>query len=183
MTGSIKKTGFILLAVLAVSCSRDKDLERRITALERRVAALETGTTAASQASDADVKLAANPQKVEDNSPKPSFKFDETQYDFGTVNEGDIVEHTFGFTNTGQAPLIIDKATASCGCTVPQWPHDPIPAGGNGVIKVRFNSTNKPNQQIKTITISANTDPSLTRLIIKGFVNPKSQSTAGPIKK
>ena len=179
-----KLTGILLPVVILImaSCSNNKDLEKRIGLLERRVAALETGTTAASKASEANVQLASQPEIVEDNTPKPEFTFEDIEYDFGTINEGDIVEHTFSFTNTGKSPLLIDKATASCGCTVPDWPRKPIPAGEKGEIKIRFDSKNKPNQQIKTITISANTDPTLTRLRIKGFVNPKNSSTAGPVK-
>ncbi len=179
---NIKGLIFLLITTSLFACTSDKQLEKRIVMLERRVAALETGTTAANKASETKVKLANTPQKVVDNTPKPAFTFEDIEYDFGTVNEGDIVEYTFNFTNSGKSILMIDKATASCGCTVPQWPKEPIPVGGDGEIKVRFDTKNKPNQQIKTITISANTDPALTRLRIKGFVTPKSQQTAGPIK-
>ena len=177
----LKSLLIILTLVLATACSSNKSLERRINALEKRVAALETGSSAASRSTDSNVQLASHPEKIDDNAPKPKFNFSNTEYDFGTINEGDIIEHTFQFTNTGESPLIIEKATASCGCTVPKWPNDPIPVGGTGEIEVRFDSKNKPNQQIKTITISANTDPTLTRLRIKGFVTP-IQQTAGPVK-
>ena len=117
-----------------------------------------------------------------DNTPKPVFTTESTEFDFGTVNEGEIVNHIFKFTNTGKSPLVIDKATASCGCTVPQWPKHPIGVGETGEIKVRFDTKGKPNQQIKTISIMANTEPTLTRLRIRGFVTPKNQQTAGPVK-
>ncbi len=177
----LKNLLILLTLILVSSCSSDKKLERRISALERRVAALETGSPAAGRPADSNVQLASKPEKIDDNTPKPNFDFSNTEYDFGTINEGDVIEHIFHFTNSGESPLIIEKATASCGCTVPKWPKDPIPVGGTGEIEVRFDSKNKPNQQIKTITISANTDPTLTRLRIKGFVTP-GQQTAGPVK-
>jgi hypothetical protein len=175
-------TGLLVftLTFLFISCSSNKELEKRIALLERRVAALEVGSSAGKKPAG-NVQLAGNPTKVEDNVPKSAIKFESLEYDFGTINEGEVVEHTFQFTNSGTTPLLIEKATATCGCTVPKWPKDPIPAGETGEIKVRFDSKNKPNQQIKTITITANTDPSITRLRIKGFVTP-SQQTAGPVK-
>lgn len=178
----LNRTLLVIAVLIVASCSSDKSLERRITALERRVAELESGNTAANEASDANVTLASNPQKLNNEGPEPEFKFENTEFDFGTVNEGEIVNHIFTFTNTGKSPLIIDKATASCGCTVPDWPKQPIGAGETGEIKVRFDTKNKPNQQIKTISITANTEPTLTRLRIKGFVTPKNQQTAGPVK-
>jgi hypothetical protein len=178
----LNNTLIVLTVLIIASCSSDKSLERRITALERRVAELESGSTAASEASDANVTLASNPQKLNNVGAQPEFKFENIEFDFGIVNEGEIVNHIFKFTNTGKSPLIIDKATASCGCTVPDWPKQPIGIGETGEIKVRFDTNNKPNQQIKTISITANTEPTLTRLRIKGFVTPKNQQTAGPVK-
>ena len=178
----IKTFQLAIIVFILFSCSSDSKLERRITALERRVASLESGNTAANQPSSGNVTLASNPQKVDDNAPKPVFSIESTEFDFGTVNEGDIVNHTFVFTNTGKSPLVIDKATASCGCTVPDWPKHPIGVGQTGEIKVRFDTKGKPNQQIKTISIMANTEPTLSRLRIKGFVTPKNQQSTGPVK-
>jgi hypothetical protein len=178
----LKIVQLVILTLIVVACSSDSKLERRITALERRVAALESGNAAANSASDANVTLASNPEKMSDDLPKPVFQFENTEFDFGTVNEGEIVNHIFEFTNTGKSPLIIDKAVASCGCTVPDWPRYPIGVGETGEIKIRFDTKNKPNQQIKTISITANTEPTLTRLRIKGFVTPKDQQIAGPVK-
>ena len=95
-------------------------------------------------------------------------------YDFGTLAEGDTVEHVFAFTNTGEFPLIINNITASCGCTTPEWPHEPVAPGEKSSVKVRFNSRGKSGTQNKTITIFANTDPSMTDLHFKALVNPKS---------
>ena len=181
MKKTLKYPLIFLIVVFIVSCTSDDKLESRIKALERRVAALEVGSSTAAKSPDRPVQLANNPRVVEDNSPKSAMAFENIEFDFGTINEGEIIEHTFAFTNTSNVPLIIEKATASCGCTVPKWPKDPIPPGGTGEIDVRFDTKNKPNQQIKTITISANTEPAITRLRIKGFVTPQQQS-AGPVK-
>ena len=108
----------------------------------------------------------------------PKITFAETGiYDFGQLTEGDTVEHTFAFTNTGEFPLIINNITASCGCTTPEWPREPVAPGGKSSIRVRFNSRGKMGQQNKTITVFANTDPSMTDLQFKALVIPKADST------
>ena len=178
----MKTLPFVVIILILFSCSTNSKLERRITALERRVATLESENTAANQPARSNVSLASNPEKINDNTPKPVFSVESNEFDFGTVKEGEIVNHIFKFTNTGKSPLVIDKATASCGCTVPEWPKHPIGVGETGEIKVRFDTKGKPNQQIKTVSIMANTEPTLTRLRIKGFVTPKNQQTAGPVK-
>jgi hypothetical protein len=96
--------------------------------------------------------------------------------DFGTITEGDVVDHVFSFVNEGDAPLIISSATASCGCTVPVWPKAPIAPGEQAEIKVQFNSRSKPGVQNKTVTVTANTYPKVTRLKIKANVNKANPS-------
>ncbi|MGF1636765.1 MAG: DUF1573 domain-containing protein [Cyclobacteriaceae bacterium] len=112
-------------------------------------------------------------QAATTNVEKAKIAFDSEEYDFGVVDEGDIVEHVFVFKNTGESPLIIEKAMPSCGCTVPDWSKEPIAPGSNGEIKVKFDTNNKPNKQMKTVTIYANTDPAEINLKIKGTVTPK----------
>ena len=103
------------------------------------------------------------------------IEFEEMKYAFGTVNEGDIVNHVFKFKNTGKVPLIISDARSTCGCTVPKWPKDPVEPGASGVISVKFDTKSKPNKQSKPVTISANTYPKKTVLYLSGFVTPKSK--------
>lgn len=98
-------------------------------------------------------------------------------YDFGTLTEGDTVEHVFEFTNSGEFPLIINNITASCGCTTPEWPHEPVAPGAKSSVRVRFNSRGKSGEQNKTVTIFANTDPSMTDIQFKALVKPKADST------
>lgn len=105
------------------------------------------------------------------SGPLTTIEFEEYEYDFGTIKKGEVVRHEFVFRNTGEHPLIIQNATAGCGCTVPSWPREPIPPGGTGKIVVEFNSgLVGVGQQIKTVNIFANTDPSPVRLVIKGIV-------------
>ncbi|WP_255535129.1 DUF1573 domain-containing protein [Cellulophaga sp. E16_2] len=100
----------------------------------------------------------------------PVLSFDETTYNFGTIKEGDIVAHTFNFTNTGGSSLVISDAKASCGCTVPSYSTDEIAPGESGSIDVKFNSSNKSGGQSKTVTITANTENGTEQLYIKGKI-------------
>ena len=108
----------------------------------------------------------------------PVLTFKETTHDFGKVIQGEIVSYAFHFRNTGKSDLVIADVSASCGCTVPSPPKDPILPGQSSEIHVKFNSSNKPNQQVKTITIEANTNPAISKLQIHGFVVPKNQANS-----
>ncbi|GHA50830.1 hypothetical protein GCM10007103_34480 [Salinimicrobium marinum] len=106
----------------------------------------------------------------------PEISFDATEHDFGTIDQGTAVEHTFTFTNTGNAPLVITNASSSCGCTVPTWTKEPIAPGESGEMLVKFNGSGQ-NQVTKTVTITANTESGKEQLRIKAFVNPKDQQS------
>ncbi len=103
----------------------------------------------------------------------PVMKFEELEHDFGSINEGDIVRHTFKFTNEGKTPLVITNAKGSCGCTVPSYPKEPIAPGATSEMVVKFNSNGKPNQQTKTVTITANTETGTEKIKIRASVTPK----------
>ncbi len=109
----------------------------------------------------------------ETTNKEPVISFDKKIWDFGTITDGEVVEHTFRFTNTGTNDLIISNASASCGCTIPEWPKEPIAPGEKGEIKVEFNSNGKKDMVTKDITILANTNPVKTILQIKVFVEKK----------
>lgn len=108
------------------------------------------------------------------SNKEPIISFDKKTWDFGTIIDGEVVEHTFRFTNTGTSNLVISSASASCGCTIPNWPKEPIAPGEKGEIKVEFNSNGKKDMVTKDITILANTNPVKTILQIKVFVEKKS---------
>ena len=173
--------GFYIKAILIVfvasavgSCS-NKKIENNIKSLEKRVAALEgkSGITPASASTPG-----TSTANLGSDTEFPVMKFEQTEFDFGSVKEGDIVDYTFKFTNTGNFPLIINKATATCGCTVPEWPKKPISAGESGEIRVKFNSKNRKNLQTKYVNINANTKPEVTRLKITGNVIPIDDSNS-----
>ncbi|MBL6643315.1 MAG: DUF1573 domain-containing protein [Flavobacteriaceae bacterium] len=117
-------------------------------------------------------------EKASENANKAAtanaaMTFDKMSHDFGTIQEGETVQTTFTFTNTGQSDLIIVDARGSCGCTVPNYPKNtPIAPGASGDIVVSFDSSNKPNMQQKTVTISANTASGRETLRIKAMVAP-----------
>ncbi|MEN8845862.1 MAG: DUF1573 domain-containing protein [Candidatus Arcticimaribacter sp.] len=104
-------------------------------------------------------------------SNAPVMTFDKTIHDFGSIQEGQKVETLFTFTNTGKSDLVISDARGSCGCTVPEYPKNTsIAPGATGQIRVSFDSSNKPNLQQKTVTISANTDSGRETIRIKAMV-------------
>lgn len=107
-------------------------------------------------------------------SGEPAIEFAESTYDFGTIAEkGGNVSHEFAFTNTGESPLLIVNATASCGCTMPKFPKEPIAAGKSGKIKVTYNPDGRPGEFHKTITVRTNSKKQKkVTLKIKGFVTP-----------
>lgn len=88
--------------------------------------------------------------------PKTVLSFMDSNFNFGNINEGDIVKHAFHFRNIGTAPLLIGKADVSCGCTVPSFPKEPIPPGGEGDILVQFDSHHKKGPQHKSVLIYSN---------------------------
>lgn len=112
--------------------------------------------------------------KVKD-MPKTVIKFDNPVHDFGRINEGEHVATKFRFTNTGKGVLLISHAQASCGCTVPQAPKDPIKPGESNEIAVIFNSEGKRGETEKTVTIEANTEPIQTVLTIKATIIPRDK--------
>ena len=108
-----------------------------------------------------------------------SITFDESEFDFGKIAQGEKVQHIFRFTNTGNEPLFLTNAKGSCGCTVPSWPKDFIEPGGTGAIVVEFDSKGKIGPQTKQVTITANTDPPQSICYIKGevFVPSETENT------
>lgn len=98
------------------------------------------------------------------------MEFENNVYDFGTITQGEKVTHNFKFKNNGEAELVIVSAKGSCGCTVPEWPKEPIAVGAEGEINVVFNSDGKKGVQKKNVTIVANTTPATTTLTLKGEI-------------
>lgn len=109
--------------------------------------------------------------------PGPTMKFEELDHNFGTIKQGESVTYIFKFKNDGKEPLIINTAVGSCGCTVPEYPKEPIRPNGAGEIKVTFNSTGKSGPQDKTITITYDTDKTVV-LHMRGTVEVPAPTPA-----
>ncbi|MFN0083049.1 MAG: DUF1573 domain-containing protein [Ferruginibacter sp.] len=100
----------------------------------------------------------------------------DSAYNFGKVTEGEIVEFNYRFKNIGNKPLIVTNASASCGCTVPEKPEQPIQPGETGFIKVKFDSKNRVGNAHKTVTISSNAEPAFPELSLNGEVTEKNEN-------
>jgi hypothetical protein len=108
-------------------------------------------------------------------SAQAEIKFEKLTHDFGTFSESaPVVTCTFNYTNTGDKPLVINQAVASCGCTVPEYTKEPVQPGQKGTIKVTYNGTGKfPGHFKKSITIRTNGKVEMTRLYIEGTMEEK----------
>lgn len=102
------------------------------------------------------------------------IKFASTVHDYGTIEQGSDGSCNFVFTNTGQTPLVLSNVRASCGCTVPTWPREPILPGKEGSIKVVYN-TNLIGSFNKSISVNSNAKNKEVILNIKGSVIQKKQ--------
>lgn len=110
--------------------------------------------------------------------PIAEMEFEQTTYDFGTVEEGTTVTQVFTFTNTSDEPLILSSAKGSCGCTVPQWPREAIMPGETASLTVQFDSRNKRGKRSQKVTLTANTNPPQTFLYLTGEVIPREETGA-----
>lgn len=158
-------------AMVVTSCDQNNTTESEATASE--------ATAAVEQPQQIDNPNVVATGQTSGTENSAVMAFQESEYDFGTIKEGEVVEHTFMFTNTGKAPLVIESASASCGCTAPDWTKTPVAPGEQGQVKVRFDSKNKAGQQSPTVTIRANTEPNIMRISMKGTVASSSIPTAG----
>lgn len=175
----------VVLVVLAAAC-KDKEAEKRIAALESELSEMKSANKGVETSTPlpAEHPPITTPAEEKPDGPVAEIAFRGLEYDFGTIKEGVIAEHTFEFTNTGTVPLVISEARPSCGCTVPDWTKEPIPAGGKGYVKAKFDTNGKKDLQQKTITVTANTFPKQTVLKFKAMVTPKTPEppAGGPLK-
>ena len=105
---------------------------------------------------------------------KTKISVDKANHDFGVIKEeGGDVEHVFVVKNAGKIPLVIDRITTSCGCTLPEWSKDPVPPGGTKEIKIWYDPEGRPGGFYKTISVYSNADPRRFVMTIKGEVERK----------
>ncbi len=114
-------------------------------------------------------------------SPKPILgpvlTWEQSTYDFDEIFQGDQVEHTFRFTNTGSKDLVITNVEVTCGCTTPKgWPRNPIAPGDGGELTVSFNSTGKIGKQNKVVTITSNSTGASNQVMFTAMVLEKKDS-------
>tara|TARA_B100001778_G_scaffold67406_1_gene53146 strand:+ start:97 stop:573 length:477 start_codon:yes stop_codon:yes gene_type:complete len=146
-TSFLKSIVFALITFLIFSC--DQDPSKKINA--ENVKAVE--------------------ERIDKAYDSAEIEFEFDSYDFGEVKDGEIVEVDFNFTNSGKSDLIIFDASASCGCTVPEYPQNVnIKPGQSDKLKVRFDTANKPGKQIKSVTLTTNTNSGKKIIRISGFV-------------
>ena len=110
------------------------------------------------------------PVEAKNEENVASISFDIKEHDFGDLKQGDIVEHTFAFKNTGKAPLVLAGVQTTCGCTATKWSQQPIMPEKTGSITVQFNTAGKQGIQNKVITIKSNANNQIERVIIKANI-------------
>lgn len=113
---------------------------------------------------------AAAPTVLSETRAKTTLQFADLNHNFGKIKQDSKQTKIFKFTNTGKEPLIIENAIGSCGCTVPQYPKEPIKPGATGEIVVEYSPGKQEGAQTKTVTITANTEPITTVLNISAEV-------------
>ncbi len=126
-----------------------------------------------SQNQNYDTTLIKNPNTANETSKSekmPKIIFEKKLHDFGRLSEGENIAYSFKFTNTGDANLLISNCDATCGCTVADFPKNPIKPGETGFITVTFNSTGKRGRQEQMVDVMANTQPNRTQLVIRAMV-------------
>lgn len=116
-------------------------------------------------------ELVNNPKSAEQPSGKEAIiTFDKTEHQFGKLLQGEVVTYSFHFTNTGNEPLLITSVVTSCGCTASDYPREPIKPGDDGFIKVTYDSKGHHGFQLRSMTVTSNTNPATTVLQFKAEV-------------
>lgn len=117
--------------------------------------------------------ISADSREKVNTKSLPEITFDKDFHDFGKISEGEKVTYSFRFKNTGNGNLIVQTASGSCGCTVPEIPEKPLRPGETGYIKVQFNSEGRSGIQEKQVTVVTNTIPNTNIIRIKAEVNER----------
>jgi hypothetical protein len=119
------------------------------------------------------VALVAFSVQAQDQKKGAVLDFKEKSIDFGNISQGDKVEHTFVFTNSGDTPLVISNVAVTCGCTAPNWPKEPIAPGKTGEMKVVFNSAGKMGPQNSVVRVYSNASEPIEKVSLISNVLPK----------
>jgi len=114
--------------------------------------------------------------EIDADTVKTSLRFLSVEHDFGQVQEGNKVSHVFEVQNTGTSPLVILNVRTGCGCTAPRYDKTPIRPGRKGTIEIEFDTTARPGNQRKSVSVTTNTEPSNTTLTFTCEVIPAERS-------
>ena len=148
--------------------------------VETTAPAAATKAVSASPATPAATQAAPAAQPAE-NPNAPAIKFKTEKHDFGTVPEGPQAKFDFDFVNEGKEPLILSNVQASCGCTTPEWPKEPILPGKSAKVTAIYNTQGRPGPFTKSITVTSNANTPSVVLMINGTVE-KAPATTAPEK-
>jgi hypothetical protein len=165
-------TKYLILSALvfiAASCSEENSSRKD----GEVVSALAAGDETSEELKQEIARIEAEEKKriADEAANVTSISFDRVKHDFGNIPEDSDNLTEFIVTNTGDKPLIIENVQASCGCTTPKKPEDPIMPGQSDVISVGFHpKPEQKNEIIKTVTVTANTEPRINTLTIRAFV-------------
>lgn len=132
-------------------------------------------TALVSQAQDKKAETKTNPNA-------PVFKFQEEIFDFGEIPEGPQVTHEFKFKNIGKEPLVLANVKASCGCTTPSWPKEPVLPGKESSVTATYNTQGRVGPFTKAISITSNASEAVKVISIKGTVLSPEQEKSVPVK-
>lgn len=169
----------VLYLALAVSIGVNfyMDYKRDLT-YKAKVAALDSIPAKPSEAKEPSPfdKVPSDPLHSSQSTPTSgitTISFDHISHEFGKQESGPKYTTSFSFKNTGHENLFISEANASCGCTVPSWPKEAIKPGESGEIEVVFDSKGRTGEQLKTVTVTTNTEPNKNVLTIHTILYQK----------
>lgn len=161
---------FLFSAVLMVSCGGDKENDGSDETTGNSIVGNTSPDNSNSEANNSNVNMGGSSH--DPNLETTTIEYFDLKHDFGNVFYPSENKYTFKFKNTGKVPLVIESATASCGCTIPNKPDAPIAPGAIGELDVIFRpKSGQVGEQVsKTITVTANTKPEQTFLEITAKV-------------
>ena len=105
----------------------------------------------------------------------PKISLDKEEHNFGAITDGEVATTEFIITNSGESDLIISNASATCGCTVPEYTKTPVAPGEDGEVNVTFDSSGKSGMTTKSVTLIANTEPNTKVLKVSADIQSKKQ--------
>ncbi|MDO5655719.1 MAG: DUF1573 domain-containing protein [Flavobacteriaceae bacterium] len=160
---TLKLTFLAMATLLVVSCDKKSE-----TITETGLETAEVSTAPAN--TNGGIEMATPVATTTNAADAPVLTLSSETYDFGDVQANSTTERIIEFTNTGNSPLVITNAKATCGCTVPEYSKEPIAPGAKGSMKVSYKAPNTNGKQTKTVTLTTNTASGSERFMITSNV-------------